>query len=360
MAAGKLTQLYRYINTLLLALMIVLGLSGIIMLYGSWRPWVFDLHRVAGFALILLAPWKGAIIYRSLVRGLRKTFDRSLVVIISLLFLLLVALVTGLGILWMWRFGPYTGPFYQTLVAWHWILGLLLTPLLFFHVWRRWPKPKKVDLLSRRSFLQLAGLAGAGLALGGVATRLAEARATQASPRRFTGSRGMGIFSGNDFPIVGEAIQVVDPSLWRLEVSGAVKTSLSLAYEDILAQTPRTLTEILDCTNGWFSIQDWQGVLLSDLLEQAGAQENIAGVRLVSTTGYNHSYPLAEARQILLATHVTGEVLAPQHGFPVRAVVPGRRGWFWVKWLTKVEVLEYPWEVIGGILWSPREVLRQW
>jgi DMSO/TMAO reductase YedYZ molybdopterin-dependent catalytic subunit len=62
-------------------------------------------------------------------------------------------------------------------------------------------------------------------------------------------------------------------------------------------------------------------------------------VQLGAVSGYAKTFTFAEAAEILLATHVGGEVLAHQHGFPLRAVVPSRRGWFWVKWLTDVEVL---------------------
>jgi DMSO/TMAO reductase YedYZ molybdopterin-dependent catalytic subunit len=118
------------------------------------------------------------------------------------------------------------------------------------------------------------------------------------------------------------------------------------------------MTETIDCTSGWYSVQEWSGVPLARLLEEAGGLD-AAGVRLVSATEYNHTYPMAEARTILLATHVGGEVLAPAHGYPLRAVVPDRRGWFWVKWLTRIDVLGSHAEVLGGILSAARQVLRQ-
>jgi len=65
-------------------------------------------------------------------------------------------------------------------------------------------------------------------------------------------------------------------------------------------------------------------------------------VRLRAASGYAMDFTLAEAGEILLATHVGGEVLDHWHGFPLRAVVPSRRGWFWVKWLTEIEALTRP------------------
>ncbi len=55
-------------------------------------------------------------------------------------------------------------------------------------------------------------------------------------------------------------------------------------------------------------------------------------------TGYRWSLPLSEARDAVLATHVDGERLAHGHGYPLRLVAPGRRGFQWVKWVESVRV----------------------
>jgi DMSO/TMAO reductase YedYZ molybdopterin-dependent catalytic subunit len=349
----------RFVNGMLFALLAILGVSGLVMLYGDWLPWLFELHRITGFALAALAPWKGVIIFRSLRRGVQRTFDRSVVIFASLLVLGFILAIILLAVLWMWSLGPYSS-LGQTLIAWHWILGLLVAPLLAFHAWRRWPRPRRSDFLSRRGAVQVLGLAGAGLVFGKLAVQLAEAQDAGVEPRRFTSSHGFGSFAGNGFPITGETPVELDPSRWRLLVGGRVRAPLELTYSDLVAQQSRTLTAVLDCTSGWYTVQDWQGIRLVDLLEQAGMVARPAGVRLVSATGYNHSFPMGEARRILLATHVTGQILEPRHGFPLRAVVPGRRGWFWVKCLEKIEVLASPWEVLAGVASSPRQVLRQW
>jgi hypothetical protein len=360
LATGNLTKSDRMVNILLLILLLIQGISGIVMLYGTWQPWVFDLHRLAGIPLVVLAPWKGAVVFRSMFRGMSKTFDRSFVILLSVVFTHLIIFVIVLGFLWMWRLGPYS-VLGQTLLSWHWIIGLLLPPFIVVHVLLRWPKPRKQDFLSRREFFKVLGLAGVGLVGRRLATLLAEARSTTQIPRRpVTGSRASGIYSGNDFPVVGERPPLIDAGNWRLEIGGAVRTPLRIGYQEILRSRSQILDATIDCTNGWYSIQGWQGLPLIDLLELAGLQQGAAGVRLISATGYNHSYPMREARGMLLATHVTGEMLSPSHGFPLRAVVPGRRGWFWVKWLSGIEVLGSSAEVVTGILASPREVLRQW
>jgi DMSO/TMAO reductase YedYZ molybdopterin-dependent catalytic subunit len=74
-------------------------------------------------------------------------------------------------------------------------------------------------------------------------------------------------------------------------------------------------------------------------LSQAGLQEDAVGMVLKGVFEYTAPFTLAQAEEILLATHVGDEVLNHSHGFPMRAVVPSRRGWHWVKWLTEIEVV---------------------
>lgn len=329
------------------------------MLYGTWQPWIFEAHRIVGFALLALLPWKGVIIYRSLARGYGGSFNRTVTIAASVIFAIVILIVIALSLLWMWRFGPYS-VLLQTLIAWHWIIGLAMTPLFLFHLWRRWTNPKMKDVFSRRDALKIAALTGVGILGTLLAGQGATAREGETQPRRFTGSRGAGFFTGNDFPLTGEAAPEIRIEDWRLTVRGKGWQAVELTYGEVLAMVARIQTETLDCTNGWYTIQDWQGVPVTELLGGMGKRGEVRGIRLVSSTGYNHTYPIEEASRILLATHVGGEVLSLNHGFPLRAIVPGRRGWFWVKWITEIVVLDDPAEVAAGVLASPLEVLRQW
>jgi DMSO/TMAO reductase YedYZ molybdopterin-dependent catalytic subunit len=357
MAANLPKETDRITAVTLAGAVVILWASGIVMLYGSWLPWLFDLHRLTGFVLILLLPFKAATIFHP-GQGIDiKTGGRTVEILLPAVLTGWTLLIIALGLAWMWRMGPYSG-LSQTLITWHWILGVLVLPVFLLQAWRSWPRLPGADVLGRRSFLKLLGLAGVSLLFARLGVHLAEARATPDSPRRYTGSRGFGSFSGNDFPTTGESAPVIDAAGWRLAVDGAVRSPLRLAYPEILAQQSLVLAEAIDCHNGWFSLQNWQGISLANLLEQAGLPVNASGVRLVSATGLSNTYPLGEARRILLATHVSGQVLAAEHGFPLRAVVPGRRGWFWLKWLTRIEVLDEPLEVASGILCTPLQVLR--
>lgn len=336
-------MILRYTNTALLALTSVLTLTGLYGLVFALQGWAFEAHRWAGWALVALVPWKAMISARSLRRGLGRSFDRSWGILASILLTLLIVLVGGMAVAWMWRLGPQQLTVLglrDTLVSWHWMIGLLLLPLFGLHSWRSWPRPKRADFVSRRGFLYSAGLTAAGGLgwLGGEAL----ARARQTVERRFTGSREHNSFEGNRFPVTSMARdgdRPIELAGWALQVSGGSAQPLQLDYRSLLALPRHELVATLDCTVGWFSDQRWGGVRLMEVLRQAGLERPPALVRLVAQEGYSHLFTPADTIQILLATHVSGEPLDQRHGFPLRAVVPSRRGWFWVKWLTRVELV---------------------
>jgi DMSO/TMAO reductase YedYZ molybdopterin-dependent catalytic subunit len=101
-------------------------------------------------------------------------------------------------------------------------------------------------------------------------------------------------------------------------------------------------TVTLDCTSGWYSEQVWHGVPLRTLLAAAEPLGAAQSVTVRSVSGYERRFPLAEAEDALLALMVAGAPLSHGHGFPLRLVVPKRRGFHWVKWVEQIEVNETP------------------
>jgi DMSO/TMAO reductase YedYZ molybdopterin-dependent catalytic subunit len=70
---------------------------------------------------------------------------------------------------------------------------------------------------------------------------------------------------------------------------------------------------------------------------------NARSIVVRSATGYARRYPIGDASRLLLATGVGGRPLSPGHGYPARIVAPGRRGFWWVKWVVSIEVSDRPW-----------------
>jgi hypothetical protein len=334
----------RFINALILILFCILGLTGLYGLVWPFPPSLFEIHRIAGWALLVLIPWKSAIALRSLSRGWSSRLRRNVMIFVSILLTLATVTILILVIMWTWQIGPYyvwIGPYAYSGIGWHWGIALGLAPLFILHVWQRWPRPKKADFAGRRQALKLMGFGTAAFATWGIAESLAKSMESSGANRRFTGSREEGSFSGNAHPVTTAPDQgriKLDPDQWSLQVTGAVTTTLTLTYAEALALSTSEVTTTLDCTGGWYTVQTWRGIPLTELLSRAQIRPAAKGIILRGVMDYTAPFTLAQAEEILLATHVGGEALNHVHGFPLRAVVPSRRGWHWVKWLTEIEV----------------------
>ena len=339
-------MLIQFTNTALLTLVVLQTLTGLFVLFWPVSPFVMDLHRWGSWALLGLLPWKAVIVYRSLARGLKKTWDRGLVPILSSLMAGLLILILAAGLAWTWRIGDWLVLLGQTVISWHWVFGLVILPFFIIHIWRRWPNPSRRFLLTRRAAVRAMGFGAFGVVGWLVAERLAEKLEAEEHPRSpNTGSREYRSFSGNAMPVTtnfGENPRRLDPEMWQLRIDGLVENPLEISYPQLMEIPSKTVIATVDCTVGWYSTQRWQGIPVMDLVRRADPAASATFLRFWSDTGYNKSFSLAEAENILLGTHVGDEPINHSHGFPVRAVVPGWRGWFWVKWMTRVQVVSRP------------------
>jgi DMSO/TMAO reductase YedYZ molybdopterin-dependent catalytic subunit len=136
---------------------------------------------------------------------------------------------------------------------------------------------------------------------------------------------------------IDDTTPAIDPARWRLTVHDATTTrTLTLA---VLSTFDTRVRAVLDCTSGWYAEQDWAGAPLRALLPDPG---NAHSLYVHSTTGYWIRFPVADLDNLLLATTVNGEPLRPGHGYPARLVAPGRRGFWWVKWVDRIELSAAP------------------
>src|ERR1700675_808704 len=161
----------------------------------------------------------------------------------------------------------------------------------------------------------------------------------------------------------------LDPLAYRLSISGAVRNELSLSYADIRAMPSRTCVATLECAGNSrvFMVPpvptapsshcavgnaEWTGVPLSVLLERAGIADEVCELVLEGADrgvpkeeprppgpiSYARSITRARAMQgdVLIAHQMNGQDLTPDHGYPLRAIVPGHYGMASVKWLTDI------------------------
>jgi len=113
------------------------------------------------------------------------------------------------------------------------------------------------------------------------------------------------------------------------------------SLDDLARYADDTFDSVLDCTGGWYSEQTWTGIRLDHLIDGAGARSVVVG----SATGYGRRFPVADLEHLWLVTALGGAPLGPGHGFPARIVAPGRRGFWWVKWVTEISRSRLPWWV---------------
>jgi DMSO/TMAO reductase YedYZ molybdopterin-dependent catalytic subunit len=162
----------------------------------------------------------------------------------------------------------------------------------------------------------------------------------------------------------------VDATAWRLEVDGLVGSPLSLSLEEIRSLPAVETAVTMECAgNGRALVEPhvvsqpwlleaigtarWRGVPVAAVLEKSGVAEGASdvlftgldrGVEGGEEQDYARSVSLAEvlAGDALLAYEVNGVPLPPQHGFPLRLVVPGWYGMTSVKWLARISLLDAP------------------
>jgi len=212
------------------------------------------------------------------------------------------------------------------------------------HTWGSGQRPRRTDL-SRRSLLRTGGLAAGALALWTAGEGLLRLTGAPGASRRATGSHERGSRDPAAMPVTQWFTDTVPESSTdpvELVVAGR---RLRIPVSDL--DRGDVVRAVLDCTGGWYAEQDWAGTRLDRLLaEVAGADLPPDGsVDVVSRTGFRRRLPLRDAGSLLLATRAAGRPLSAGHGAPVRLVAPGRRGFWWVKWVQRVEVVDAPWWV---------------
>jgi DMSO/TMAO reductase YedYZ molybdopterin-dependent catalytic subunit len=186
----------------------------------------------------------------------------------------------------------------------------------------------------------------------------------------------------------------IDQVKWRLRVGGEVEKPFEVTYDELLESEPRTIPVTLECAGnnrdflepkvkgvawglGAVGNAEWTGLPLSSLLERAGIKSSALEVILEgadegrladpkapsNNVRFARSVPLGKAGDVLLAYKMNGEQLLPQHGFPLRAIVPGWYAMASVKWLERIIVTAQPfngyYQTLDYAYWAQRNGLPE-
>jgi DMSO/TMAO reductase YedYZ molybdopterin-dependent catalytic subunit len=183
----------------------------------------------------------------------------------------------------------------------------------------------------------------------------------------------------------------LDRASYQLRIDGAVRHPFTLSYEELRNMRSETRVATLECAGngrvflvpqvqgaqwelGAVSNAEWTGVPLRALLERAELAEDVCEIALEGADrgtpkeeplppgpiSYVWSVPLAKAMQseVLIAYAMNGRDLSRDHGFPIRAIVPGHYGMASVKWLTRVEAVREPfrgyWQTTDYAYWASK------
>jgi DMSO/TMAO reductase YedYZ molybdopterin-dependent catalytic subunit len=292
-----------------------------------------------------------------------------------------------LGIVMAWR-DPLASKPVSVLAS---VLGAAVGIAVTIGLARRWQRARQTERdqpvgrgYARRRVLIDGGVAAGALLLGvGVARSLRESARTAAStvarklPRATpkvtvpTGTldKGAGAVAGispyvtptDDFYRIDTAfrVPVVDADSWTLTIKGLVDREITLTYDDLLArdliEVPITMLCVSnEVGNHLVGNARWTGVLLADLLEEAGVQDGAEQVMGESVDGFTAGFPVEVAldgRDAMLVVGMNGHPLPAEHGFPARLVVPGLYGYVSAtKWIKEIRLTT--WDEQG--FWIPR------
>ena len=284
--------------------------------------WVVVAHGVTALVIVILSPWKTTIARRGLARARRGS-----VTSISLIAVTLATIASGVLLILgsVNRLGPFT-----TMQV-HVTLGVAALALTVAHLAQRPASHHRTDF-SRRSLIRSGGVLAAAGGLWLTAEGTLQGFGSRGSRRRFTGSHP--IIDASAIPVT----QWLDDDVQHLDRDNYAVTILGRDVELSDLESSEEVEATLDCTGGWYTIQSWRGVTLDRVLGDAKGES----VVVRSTTGYWRRFPRDQASALWLVTHLAGAPLSDGHGGPVRIVAPGRRGYWWVKWVSSIEVDDVP------------------
>jgi DMSO/TMAO reductase YedYZ molybdopterin-dependent catalytic subunit len=178
--------------------------------------------------------------------------------------------------------------------------------------------------------------------------------------------------TGMHYLLIHYDIPEVNAADWRLKIQGLVSNQLNLTLEEIKKRPAQTVAVTMECAgNGralfaprrisqpWLveaiGTAEWTGTPLWEILEEAGIRHDTAeiiftgldsGVEGEQVQSYQRSLTVGEAKrkEILLVYEMNGQPLQPQHGYPLRLLVPGWYGMASVKWLDRIEAVAEPFQ----------------
>lgn len=132
---------------------------------------------------------------------------------------------------------------------------------------------------------------------------------------------------------------------YRLKISGLVEREQSLSYQEILKKFPSYKKVVtLYCVEGWDATILWEGILVRDLIKEAGVIPAANTIIFYAHDGYSTSFPLPYIMEnpIIIAYMMNNLTLPVERGYPFQLVAEDKWGYKWIKWITRIELSDNP------------------
>lgn len=162
------------------------------------------------------------------------------------------------------------------------------------------------------------------------------------SPVEVNNYSGQKLSSVNDFVDTSiNGTQYINVSTYRLSITGLVDNPEEYTYAQVIDDHQSYQKVVtLNCVEGWSATILWQGVLVRDLLNEAGPKPGATTVIFEGSDGYTSEFPISYFydNDILMAYKLNNITLPAAEGFPFILVAENKWGYKWVEWITEINV----------------------
>jgi DMSO/TMAO reductase YedYZ molybdopterin-dependent catalytic subunit len=146
------------------------------------------------------------------------------------------------------------------------------------------------------------------------------------------------------FPVLhyGSVPYYNDMSKWDLKIFGLVEEEVSIPYKDFIKLPRKEFNNDIHCVTTWSKLDNvWEGIAVSEIMNLVKVKPEAQYVMLHAEEGWNTNLPIADFLQetSFLGIRHNGQLLTPEHGAPVRMVVPHLYFWKSAKWLRGIEFM---------------------
>jgi DMSO/TMAO reductase YedYZ molybdopterin-dependent catalytic subunit len=140
------------------------------------------------------------------------------------------------------------------------------------------------------------------------------------------------------------SVPLFDPASWDFRVYGLVENPLRFTWEEFNTLPRIRRTSDFHCVTRWSRFDNqWEGVAFREILTRTQPRPAANYVMVHAEQGFTANVPLPDldCEEVLLATHHDGQPLTPEHGYPLRLIVPHLYAWKSVKWVRGLEFLDH-------------------